>query len=767
LGVLDEVDGNKLFQWCNLVVHIERRQKAKLFDAKVQNQTGGEIMSARISRRQFLKGAAIAGVGAALPLGFGKGKALAFYQTNSPPLSKWATAFRGVGPGQIPVVATDGLAPITGVAHATVDIGQFTDVLHPSLNPTHLWGFNPRNALGSGGVQTFNHLSGIIVVNRGEPLQLTFNNMLPAYNIIPVDKTMPGANAAQNRVAVHLHGGFIPWISDGGPFDWWTPNGTHGLSFLNNNVLNPGNIGTGKAEYYYGNDQSARLMWYHDHAFGITRINAYAGIASAYVIRDNFEKGRVTAGILPPFIETSVLGNQPVRELPIVIQDKVFVGTNINAVDPTWKNVVPPAAQGQGSLWYPHVYEKNRWRLIGAGRNLPNPSVIAEMFGDTMLANGTVYPTVNVDPTQYRFRILNACNARFLNLQLRVENQVGNIQVNIPDGIAHDQFGVVQNDPGPDWTVIGTEGGFLPAPVTVPTAPFVLNADGTYTGSLITGNAERWDVVVDFKNFAGKTLILYTDAPAPFPGGDPRNDYYYQNPLNPVGPTPGFGPDTRQIMRIVVNNVTPFDIITVPNSSNFQPQQGTDIDMFLARNNPDGTYALINGTVVPAGNIKGKTLNEIFDAYGRLTQNIGTDVVGPSGILARKYLDPATETPAAGSTEIWEIFNLTGDTHPIHFHLVNVQILNRQIFDAAAYTPGAPTFLAPPRPPDADEVGWKETVRMNPGEVIRVIMKFTLPPDPPNVAIPNSPRTGGKEYVWHCHILEHEEHDMMRPLVVG
>ena len=139
--------------------------------------------------------------------------------------------------------------------------------------------------------------------------------------------------------------------------------------------------------------------------------------------------------------------------------------------------------------------------------------------------------------------------------------------------------------------------------------------------------------------------------------------------------------------------------------------------------------------------------------------------------------------PTDGDVEIWEFFNLTGDTHPIHFHLVNVQILNREPFDPATFTgvPNGYTSLGPPRPPDPTELGWKETVRMNPGEITRVIMKFELPEitGPDGVTLidltskggglgtpPPSPRTGGNEYVVHCHILEHEEHDMMRPLVV-
>jgi spore coat protein A len=99
---------------------------------------------------------------------------------------------------------------------------------------------------------------------------------------------------------------------------------------------------------------------------------------------------------------------------------------------------------------------------------------------------------------------------------------------------------------------------------------------------------------------------------------------------------------------------------------------------------------------------------------------------------------------------VWNIFNLTGDTHPIHFHLVNVQVLSRRPFDPTAWN-GTPTFTGPARPPDANERGFKETVRMNPGEVTTVIAKFDLP-NVPN--IPLSPRTGGHEYVWHCHILD-------------
>jgi spore coat protein A len=127
-------------------------------------------------------------------------------------------------------------------------------------------------------------------------------------------------------------------------------------------------------------------------------------------------------------------------------------------------------------------------------------------------------------------------------------------------------------------------------------------------------------------------------------------------------------------------------------------------------------------------------------------------------------MDRPTETPAAGATEVWQIMNLTGDTHPIHFHLVNVQLIQRQPFEG---NPRKWSYTGHPTRPDPNEVGWKDTVRVNPGEIATVIMQFNLPRIPVSMGDPVSPRTGGHEYVWHCHILEHEEHDMMRPLVVS
>jgi len=172
------------------------------------------------------------------------------------------------------------------------------------------------------------------------------------------------------------------------------------------------------------------------------------------------------------------------------------------------------------------------------------------------------------------------------------------------------------------------------------------------------------------------------------------------------------------------------------------------------------------------------TLNEAVDAYNRLIQMLGTNIKTPAGDFGRPYYDPKdpegsipTEVSTNNAVEVWQIANLTGDTHPIHFHLSNVQILSRQGFDPITYgattaigAAATPTGLGTARGPEATELGWKETVKMHPGEITTVIMKLALPAVP--FVVPVSPRTGGNEYVWHCHILEHEEHDMMRTLVV-
>jgi spore coat protein A len=334
------------------------------------------------------------------------------------------------------------------------------------------------------------------------------------------------------------------------------------------------------------------------------------------------------------------------------------------------------------------------------------------------------------------------------------------------------------NAKGPDFIVIGTEGGFLPeAAVVRSNGAFDLKkyyAHNPAGYGLVLAGAERADVLIDFSGYdVGTKFILYNDAGSPFPdGGDRTLDYYTGNPDGTGGPE-GFGPNTRTMMRIEIG----------PGYGQPMPSLET-INRELAKLNlklpiPDHLIGRVFDG--PPGVVhRNKTLSEGIDKYGRLIAMLGTDDVTninftKHGMTFDMALPPnGKEDYTVGAKEVWDIYNTTGDTHPIHFHLVNVQIIGRATF--ATGDDGGPIFgsFSAWAPPDPDERGWKETVRMDPGQVTRVIMKIELPPDPVvtvfnkkrTVTVPKSPRTGGYEYVWHCHILEHEEHDMMRPFVV-
>ena len=219
----------------------------------------------------------------------------------------------------------------------------------------------------------------------------------------------------------------------------------------------------------------------------------------------------------------------------------------------------------------------------------PNISVGMEAFNDTPIVNGTAYPTTTVDPKAYRYRILNASNDRFWNLQWYVADpRTGTLS---EVALKPAEVAAAQLDPnvfptpdttwspaGPSWIQIGTEGGFLPAPVVVPNQPTTWITDPTRFDvgnvdkhSLLLAPAERADVIVDFSQFRGKTLIMYNDAPAAFPARVSGYDYYTGGPdLTPAGaPTtlPGYGPNTRTIMQVKVSTAAPATAFDRPNTT--------------------------------------------------------------------------------------------------------------------------------------------------------------------------------------------------------
>jgi spore coat protein A len=715
-----------------------------------------------MNRRQFFRMSAGAAAYFAFPR---RGYS---YAQSPPNITKFAVSLPGLGPsgknqlGNYIAVATPNKTKFPGIDYYEIAARKYTQQLHPNLGPTTLLGYADASGTGD---PTNTYLGGLIVAKRGRPVRLKAMNLLEGSHPLPVDATLMGAEdgSSANRITVHLHGGLVHWDSDGGPFSWFDPLGNTGSSFVNGTGV------PGEAVYNYPNDQSARLVWYHDHALGYTRLNAYAGLASGYLITDSAEAQLVQSGLIPDI------------QIPLIIQDKTF--------------------EAGGGLWYPSVYEANadndpagRWDT-GPGFPPPSgPSCVPEFFADTILVNGAPYPTVKLDAKRYRFRILNGSQARFFNLQMYVkDDSYDGITLKASSELDNEEhpLQIPTNPAGPAFIQIGTEGGFLPLPV-----PFASYMNGQPVNSnrplgydlsgdpespafgianrfnLLLAPAERADLIVDFSAFKGQKIILYNDAPAPFPTGDERNDYYPGAPDQSAEggahtPVPGCGPDTRILMQFEIGTTTVADLdfgATLQALAAALPITFIETQPSPLRHR---AHALPK---------RPKTLNEDFDYYGRLRQVIGTTKPTGRNSFGMEYLDTPTEIVDPGEVQVWRIFNLTGDTHPMHFHLVNVQIVQRAqwaydiktIDGASTAVPKFDLIPGTQRPPDPNELGWKETVRINPGEAMDVIMKFDLPPG----QVPDSPRLlqeygiRGSEYVWHCHILEHEEHDMMRPLVV-
>lgn len=872
------------------------------------------------------------------------------------------------------------------------------------------------------GVTPPQYLGPFLTATKDKPVRIVFRNLLPTGSdgdlFLPTDSTMMGSGMGpmgmpalvdqgtvtdavrnpacsedpksemcfkDNRATLHLHGGITPWISDGTPHQWITPAGEttpwpEGVSVANvpdmlSDPADPADPASpavceaaddGCQTFYYTNQQSARLMFYHDHSWGITRLNVYAGEAAGYTITDDTEKALVASGVIPGAADT----------IPLVVQDKAFVpdAAALARQDPTWDTA---RWGGTGSFWYHHVYMPaqnpgdpsgmsafGRWMYgpwfwppatppngpienpyynmdplgpdgtrgtaddfstpLAQACNLddpatwqydtdpycepkeipgtPNISVGMEQFNDTPVVNGTAYPTVTLQPKAYRLRLLNAANDRFFNFQWYVgdpstastgTNADGEVIGATEVALKPDELAAAQTDPvvfptpvqgaataGPDWIQIGTEGGFLPAPVVVDgqqtttwiTDPTRFDVGNVDKHSLLLAPAERADAVVDFSTFAGKTLILYNDAPAAFPARVPSYDYYTGAPdLSPVGAPSilaGYGPNTRTVMQVKIAPATPasaFNLAALQaefrhqadGSGVFESGQHPIIvgqaaynsaygTTFAASSNCNATGATTqrcdglvrinnNGTssfgfntlrapttktVMSMGPkaIHDEMNSTTFDEFGRMQANLGVEASPPTpglqNVTLYPYVNPPTElidatnlpkqdvtydaagrpvrdvkiTPmstATDGTQIWRFTHNGVDTHPIHFHLYDVQVVNRVTWDNIVL------------PPDKEELGWKDTVRISPLEDTIVALRPIIPEVPfevPNairnlspmdptgsVALfnnvdpqgnPTAPITNrlvnfGWEYVLHCHILSHEEMDMMRPVTVA
>ncbi|QWG24665.1 multicopper oxidase domain-containing protein [Bradyrhizobium sediminis] len=482
--------------------------------------------------------------------------------------------------------------------------------LHRDLPPTPLWAYAGQFP------------GPTLDVRTGQRIFVRWVNEIPDGDfLIPqaFDAHLHGTHHGEPpaKTVVHLHGAVVAPDSDGRPDAWFTSGfGQRGAEWT-------------REIYEYPNQQDACLLWYHDHAIGQTRLNVYAGLAGAYLIRDDHEDALGLPG-----------GD---HEVLLMIQDRSFAA--------------------DGSLTYP-IAES------AGSADRPGPWV-PEFFGDTILVNGKVWPHLEVEPRKYRLRILNGSNARFYQLRLA---------------------------DGRSFLQIGTDQGLLPSPVEV--------------RRLLLAPAERADVIVDFRGARGSIRLL-NDAPTPYPNGE--------------------APDRR-----TTANVMEFRVgrrLARPDTARI----------------PDKLRA-----VAPLPEREAKVRYMAFSEY----KNVKGE---PTVVLlnGRKWDAPVTIQCKAGDTEVWHLINPTEDTHPIHLHLVRFQVLDRQKFDSDDYLkawnaeiPGegpdpisAEPYLRGSRiPPPPQERGWKDTVRVDPGEVIRIIARFDGVP--------------GK-YPWHCHVLEHEDNEMM------
>ena len=648
---------------------------------------------------------------------------------------------------------------IAGTGQIVLNMSEFQSMVMPSTfvpavgiyTGTWVWGY-----LEQGQATIPSYIGPVIVSTRGTPTEIKYVNSLgttATSNLFAwktsTDQTLHWADPKGEMGALtnyagpipavpHLHGGEVPPQLDGGPDAWFLSQPAAGYTMHGHAYYSfddPYNTGTANYTIYrYPNTQEAANIWFHDHALGITRLNVYAGLAGAYIIQD------ASAGIptnLPDLI-------------PMVIQDRMF-DTN-------------------GQLMFPNL-----------GINPEHPFWLPEFVGDTIVVNGKVWPFKDVDRKRYRLLFLNGSNARFYDMFL----------IDPVSGIK-----------GPPMYVISTDGGYLDNPVLV---------DPNATGrgglkSLVVGPGERYEVIVDFNDpawianlelFYGTGLVpnplpvqLRNNARTPFPDGEPARKN-----------------TTGRIIEFRVSNNAPVD-------GSFDPST------FAAIRNPmirlvDPGLGAPGAGVTPAVT-RQLTLNEVMGPGGPLEVLVNntkwsgtpradfTPVENNDGTFT--YY---SELPNEGDTELWEIINLTADAHPIHLHLVQFQLMNRQPFDFKGYTvaydmafggvfvpaigppldynigagthpvygtpilggnPDVTAFLNPKKgpalPPLAHEAGWKDTVIVYPGEVTRIMVRWAptdvIVGDTANEHFPFDPN-GGHGYVWHCHIIDHEDNEMMRP----
>lgn len=347
-----------------------------------------------------------------------------------------------------------------------------------------------------------------------------------------------------------------------------------------------------------------------------------------------------------------------------------------------------------GSLFYP---DSRAFFDEIAGPFIPDSDISPlwnpEFFGNMLMVNGNTWPFHTVEQVRYRLRVLNGCQSRFLILDF---NAIPGVEV---------------------WQ-IGNEGGFLAAPVN-------LTAD--HGNRLLMGLAERADLIVDFSQVPPGNYVLGNVGPdEPFGGGEPDDDFDTADP-----DTTGQVMELRVVPALAADPSTPPQFLQLPAITPLPAETVTRPLVLLEQ------------------------MSAFFDdapAEALLGTLAGDPAEAPAAWTKRLWMEPVSENPALGATEVWELYNVTEDAHPMHIHEVVFEVVNRQDIFVDEQT--ETVQLAPgsvPVPAEPWETGFKDTVIAYPGQVTRLRAQF------------NSPG----QFAWHCHIVEHEDNEMMRPYRIG
>jgi spore coat protein A, manganese oxidase len=530
-------------------------------------------------------------------------------------------------------------------------------------------------------------------------------------------------------LVTHVHGAHVQPNSDGYPEAWYLPAANNLAGFTKSGSLYSDFYGgsgrsKGYAVYQYPNDQRSSTLWYHDHTLGMTRANVYAGPAGFFLLRDpkDLLLGLPIPGALPGLDPNAPQIRKFIREIPIVVQDRSF-NSDGSLFYPTnraffeglnFLNAPEQQFPGAGALVIPFI---PGYSAFGGGMSDVSPLWNPEFFGNTMVVNGKSWPFLEVEQARYRLRFLNGSDSRFLILK--------------------------NSNNLPFWQV-GADGGFLPSPVQL--------------GSLLLAPAERADVVVDFSGVPEGTVItlLNLGPDEPFGGGTPFFGCD-QSAVPPVGPADCFEPSdpglTGKVMQFKVGRKTLPDL-SIPAANLHLPalnRLGPAHKVRKLSLNEDMSMAVCVDTDATGNLVEAPCAPDMSNAFGPTSARLGVLDAGGNPV-PKSWMEAITENPTVGKTEIWEIYNFTADAHPIHIHQVQFEVVNRQDLatdDEGIAAPPA-TLVGAPRLPETWESGTKDTFIVYPGTVARVKAKFDIP----------------GLFVWHCHILSHEDNEMMRPIMV-